>query len=123
MWVVIQPDAGIEEHEGKPSLKDLQGAVGGFIEHVQLRHYDLWIDEEGKLNGKATNATATRLALRDEAIWPDDRIVGPAVLTARSAPGTRGLTAEQVQELRADIAKIGSWPPVGTVHLGDLVLG
>ena len=63
----------------KPSLENLQGAVGGMVELVRLDgRTELWCNEEGKLIGLALNHTATN-------IWhffygPTDMVVGDVLL-------------------------------------------
>jgi len=81
---VISP--GGEERTAYPlnrkkfTLDELQGMVGGLIEHVILPrgngHATMWIDEEGKLKGRAYNAKASEIYGR----MPDDCIVGVAVI-------------------------------------------
>lgn len=67
------------------SLEELQGYVGGYIEIVYLRVQTvvmnlMVIDEEGKLKGKPINERATTLARFAQAIFPNDVIVGDALL-------------------------------------------
>ena len=64
----------------KFTLEELQGMVGGNIEHALLPrgngHATMWIDEEGKLKGRAYNAKASEIYGR----LPEDCIVGVAVI-------------------------------------------
>ncbi len=59
-----------------PSLEELQGAVGGYIEVVQIpamRGVLMIVDEEGRMKGKAVNAIASEIA--------GTEIVGDVVIT------------------------------------------
>ena len=61
----------------KPSLKELQDLVGGYIEVVRtLDGLVLVVDEEGRLSGKSVNVAASKLA--------GQVIVGDAVLMRSS---------------------------------------
>lgn len=54
LWAVINTDGTITQHEGKPSLEQLQKAVGGYIQ--LLPHFTkfegkacaAYVDEEGR---------------------------------------------------------------------------
>lgn len=65
----------------EPSLEDLQGFVGGYIQVLESKNgkCDIIIDEEGKLKDKPFNRLATKLWLGDEKDWYDI-IVGDAVI-------------------------------------------
>jgi len=64
----------------KYTLEELQKAVGGYIQVVNLGNGTLLvINEEGKLRGLKENVEATALARDAEALFPNDYIVGPAV--------------------------------------------
>lgn len=59
-----------------PSLEELQGAVGGYIEVVQIPAMSgvlMIVDEEGRMKGKAVNAIASEIA--------GTEIVGDVVIT------------------------------------------
>lgn len=54
--------------------------VGGWIELVRLEFGDMYINEEGKIDGLPVNARASQLAWTQGAIAEDDCIVGNAIL-------------------------------------------
>ena len=70
----------IVEFEKGESYALLSGAVGGYIECVNLRHdIDMWVNEEGKVLDLVLNPVGTR-------IWttfygPTDTIVGNVIFT------------------------------------------
>lgn len=69
----------IEPRNGKKfSLEELQGYVGGYIELIRTKKpvRDMYINEEGKLNGLPLNAKATELYQYGYA----DPVVGDAVV-------------------------------------------
>ena len=80
-------------------LKDLQNAVGGWIEAVNLTdNITMWINEEGKLNNLPLNVTAT--LLYHTVYGPYDLIVGNVILTG--GPDDDGNTTEiDLNELSA----------------------
>lgn len=79
------------------SLKFLQGAVGGYIEHLCTPYdgpantwpgkLDFWMNEEGKLVGLPINNVATDFLW---SVWPafrgEDVLCGNVVLTGNKAP-------------------------------------
>jgi hypothetical protein len=79
-WAVIHPSGAVTFAHGKPSLRDLQRAVRGYLEAVP--HYapeggtlTAYCNEEGKLDGLTPNLTATSfLRVRG------DVLAGPVVL-------------------------------------------
>lgn len=87
MATLIRVDGMESPFAGKKkqlSLEEMQGAVGGYIEVVRLKHWRrLVIDEEGKLKSRPPNPRATMLALADDALLPGDYIVGDALLLGR----------------------------------------
>ena len=87
----------LEAPEG--SLRLLQGAVGGWIQAIDLSdNLTMWCNEEGKLDGLATNSFATRLFTKRFGEGTDI-IVGNIVLTGGvdDEGETLGLTDEQLQ--------------------------
>lgn len=86
--------------EGK-SYNLLRESVGGWIECVALPNLDIdmWVNEEGKLNGLAPNTIGTMLWITQYGYT--DLIVGDIVLTggADSEGTTLGLTDEQLESL------------------------
>jgi Domain of unknown function (DUF3846) len=98
--VIIRTDGSREvaEFDNSTCYEVLSGAVEGLIECVPLldQKTDLWVNEEGKLNGLDQNEIATKL-------WVDnygytDVIVGNVVVTGGTDDEgyTLGLTDEQV---------------------------
>jgi hypothetical protein len=105
-WCIIMPtdtspdNIEFTEAETEPSLKAMQEAVGGYIEHITLRYIvvetydgenlradfvkhreaDGLVDEEGKLKGKPYNPLGTAWYGRD-----DDVIVGPLMVMLGAA--------------------------------------
>lgn len=71
----------IDEESGY--LEALQELVSGDIQSVTLNRYamTMYLNENGKLEGRPANHRATVLAHWANAIWADDVIAGDAVLT------------------------------------------
>ena len=70
----------------KPTLKQLQEMVGGYIEVVYAENGDqIILDEEGRLKGKPINIKASETWLGDK--WDNDtaNIVGDAVILSGKA--------------------------------------
>ena len=84
-------------------LKDLQEAVGGYIELISLHHFvaDLWVNEDGRMHHLAPNPLATKLwaseAPHAEMLLGDVIVTGPS----DDSGETLGLTDEQVAFLLA----------------------
>lgn len=92
MGMVIFPDGTTKDHLPKDGhifrLKELQDIVGGYIELVVTRDgRDMYINEEGKLNGLEQNPAATALV----ELFAGDYIVGTVIV----------FTAEETAEQRA----------------------
>lgn len=92
----------------------LQSAVGGMIEHLDIRcendSLDLWLNEEGLLLGLPYNAVASYLVSRTwlELHYPSDDafIVGDVILTTTSDEGDlKGMTQAQVQSVLDSITR------------------
>jgi hypothetical protein len=64
----------------KPTLKELQKMVGGYIQIVETKGKQIIMDEEGKLKDKPLNEEATELWGVDY-----DVIVGDAVVLSNKA--------------------------------------
>lgn len=89
----------LEAPEG--SLRILQGAVGGYIQAVDLNeNLTMWLNEEGKLEGLDTNLFGTLLFR--QRFGDVDTIVGNIVLTGGTDDEgeTLGLTEEQVKSFQ-----------------------
>jgi hypothetical protein len=81
------PNIVTEYHKGtKPTLKDLQDAVGGYIEQVPFfQAYEgepavMYCDEEGKLKDKRPNASATNIWKIELGTPYDDILVGDCII-------------------------------------------
>jgi len=66
--IVIRADG--TEAEVKPkgktlSLEEMQAAVGGYIERVQIRGGEVYVDEDGRMKGLPLNMKASMLAGMD----------------------------------------------------------
>ena len=75
-WMVIHPDGVLEQYHDKPTLEQLQEAVGGDIEEVPVhsKRFTALANEEGKLKGLPFNPYATGI------LKPvGDFLVGPVV--------------------------------------------
>ena len=89
---VIHPDGSVEYHtqDGKFSLERLQGFVKGYIERVDVRvagkNYEMFVNEEGLLDGLQFNPKATALVAQywvKKGIKHAPHIVGTAVVLSR----------------------------------------
>jgi hypothetical protein len=78
-WLIITPAGTVEVRIGKPSLEDLQKAVGGDIEaaYVDGGGFTALCNEEGKLQGLPYNRMATKLCGTTKV---GDILVGDVVL-------------------------------------------
>lgn len=65
--VVISPTGGVvtTDFAQEPTLKDLQTAVGGYIEHVKCRYdgrvREAYVDEDGRSKQYPVNQTASMM--------------------------------------------------------------
>jgi predicted RNA-binding Zn-ribbon protein involved in translation (DUF1610 family) len=92
MALIIHPDRSVEVltgagADGRPTLEQLQTAVGGLIELIRLSFVDAYlvVDEEGLFKDLPPNLAATemvRLRVADPSFVA--LLTGPAVLCARS---------------------------------------
>jgi hypothetical protein len=87
------------------SLKFMQDAVGGYIEHLvapSRPDLDWWMNDEGKLMGLPVNELATDLLT---GLWPEwgrqDILVGPIVLTGSKPPETASVPDDVWDKLRS----------------------
>lgn len=101
--LVINTDGSIAEVD--TTLDALQGAVGGWVQAVDLTDaLTLWVNEEGKMVGLPHNRYA-------QALWDDaygegtDYIVGNAVLTGGvdEHGDTLGLDDESIATVKARV--------------------
>jgi hypothetical protein len=81
-YAVIKADGTniVHTSEDAPDYDTLSKTVGGWIEGVALEGVTAYCNEEGKLMGLPRNEVATSLAHRDEAIYPNDFIVGDMIV-------------------------------------------
>lgn len=100
----------IADENGK-TLAGLQKAVGGYVDVIELRHpttgtlADMWINDEGKMNGSPMNQYATILAIVCEAgLAYGDFIAGTVVLTCHNEEGDTTPLSSDWMELIASIA-------------------
>ncbi len=105
-WAFAEVDA---DADGVLPLEALQGAVGGWIEcwwlgDAGFRDLDLFINEEGKLDGLSFNVVATRLS---GIFARGDCIVGDAVVCRHGDADSIGLTDKDELELRRRLAEMG----------------
>ena len=102
-----------ESFNAADSLKQLQTAVGGYIELVPIRlkgHRDLFVDEEGKLKRLPLNTVLTDFFAATEGKNGHGYFYlnGPGVFAAHDEEGnTLGLPAEECAEIEADLANFG----------------
>ena len=72
MAYLLKVDGTIEQMGWKPSLEELQAAVGGYIEMVRTNNVGyLYCNEEGKLLGLPVNMAATTMIEHDDVIRGD----------------------------------------------------
>ena len=65
----------------KPTLKEMQEIVGGYIQIIPLtRDKSVVLNEEGKLNQLSVNEQATQLARQESALIEGDCIVGDCLV-------------------------------------------
>ena len=96
--------------ETTDGFRELQKRVGGYVQVIALRGqfagYELWLNEEGKLNGLPFNSGAT--LLWEECYGRTDVVVGNAVITrmANAEGVTPSMTPAQVAKV---LGIIKSW--------------
>ena len=105
-WSFAEVDA---DADGIITLDALQGAVGGWIEcwwlgEAEFPDLDMFINEEGKLNGLSFNMVATRLS---GIFARGDCIVGDTVVCRHGDANSIGLTDKDELELRRRLTEIG----------------
>lgn len=89
------------------TLKKLQGAVGGWVQAVDLRDdLTLWCNEEGKLTGLPTNIIGTHMW--EKSFGMTDMIMGDIVFTGGTGDQGENLALPhawqvQLQELAAKL--------------------
>lgn len=93
----------VEQYEDGKSYDFIKNGVGGWIECVHLANLggvDMWVNEEGKLDGLPVNPIATLAWIRDYGMT--DVIVGNVVFTggADEEGETLGLNDEQLANIK-----------------------
>lgn len=88
LLLLVPSPAVIEVPGGAPTLAALQRLVGGYVDVVRLDDgLDLWVNDEGLLQGLPVNVVATALA--------QTPLVGAAVIARSDQDGeTLGVTDE-----------------------------
>jgi len=87
MAKLYQPNGTVTEvhptNGKKFTLEELQGYVGGYIELIYTnRSRQMFINEDGKIEGLPHNSKATLLC--NMKLGPWDYIVGPAIVLEKS---------------------------------------
>ena len=106
-WEFVEVET---EADGNLPLETMQSMVGGYIERWGLRGQgldglDLFLNEEGKLNGLSYNPKATILA---EILFHNDCIVGDTFVCGSDDEGNSvGLTEAQELALRRRLNDLG----------------
>ena len=106
-WKFEEVDA---DENGVLSVEALQDVVGGWFEcwwlgEVGFPHLDMFLNEEGKLNGLSFNVVATGLS---GILARGDCIVGDVIVCAqRDDSVSIGLTDEDELVLRRRLAELG----------------
>jgi hypothetical protein len=96
-------EKSVVEFSNETCYSVLSGAVGGYVQPVWLesRKAEMWVNEEGKMNGLDQNPYGTALWI--EAYGLTDVIVGDLILTGGTDDegNTLGLDDERVADLLA----------------------
>ena len=106
-WKFEEVDA---DEDGVLSVETLQDGVGGWFEcwwlgEVGFPRLDMYLNEEGKLDGLSFNVVATRLS---GILVHDDCIVGDVVVCAHNDESQSvGLTDADELALRRRLAELG----------------
>ncbi len=121
LWISTDGKWAVADMTKETSYDLLKTGVGGYIEHVNIgvsipgvRALDMWVNEEGKLNGLKPNTLGTILY----GCFPLDAIVGDIVITGGvdGEGDTLGLTDKEVETLigafRLAPSTKTTWPAV-----------
>lgn len=99
-----------EPFDAADALGQLQMAVGGYIERVPvhiLDAVDVFVNEEGRLDGLPGNGVLTRFVYHKSMDWHD--LVGNGVIVAHDEEGeTVGLAEALCDELEACLGRCGA---------------
>lgn len=102
-WATLTVEGRMAFHDGVPTLRDLQQAVGGYVEAASFplagSEATMWLNEEGKLVDEPLRNWKADLVC--PLAW-GDRTVGDVAFTGGVGPAgeTLGLSDPQVAELR-----------------------
>ena len=100
-----------EEFNHADPLGQLQRAVGGYIERVpvpMVGWHDLFVNEDGLLEGLPTNAALTELVIRRTRNYAA-RIVGDGVFAGHDEDGEAvGLTEAECEDIERMLARLGA---------------
>lgn len=69
-----EPVRVIDLNAGEGSLDNLQKAVGGLVDCVAHREGDLWINDEGRINGSPVNVRITHWVLNESAFAKEGHV-------------------------------------------------
>lgn len=101
-WAVIRASGLVKFIHGKPTLRDLQNAVGGLIEGVPMddESFTAFCNEEGKLEGLPVNHAATRFTgIRGDVLMGDVVIIGPPDDEGENLPLSSDVRMRLVREV------------------------
>lgn len=116
--MIINEKSSLQEVETKEeilSLEEMQQFVHGLIETASFNrtleqaNIDLWINEEGKLDG----LPITAIVVKEPGFQIVDRLAGPVLFTGQTEDGEScGLTEEQTTIVRdvIQLTRIGGKP-------------
>lgn len=97
-WTTLIVAGTMTFHDGVPTLPDLQGAVGGYVEAVSFplagSEATMWLNEEGKL------ADEPQRNWKADVVCPlawDDWIAGDVVFTGGVGPDGETLVLNEAQ--------------------------
>jgi len=86
--LIVEPGSSPAVTEIEPTLEAMQEVVGGYVELVRVGDLDLWVNEEGILEGLPLNRVIVGMPL-----------VGPILVASSNEEGdTVGLTDTQVAQ-------------------------
>ena len=96
-------------YDSEQSYETISQAVGGWIECVSLTPtLDMWVNEEGKLNGLDYNPDATAIFWSHFGLM-SDVIVGDVLFTSHDEDGdTTSLENEQMQYLEQFLGSLSA---------------